>query len=131
MAKPALSSTGLFGTRPKKRLRLAIGVALSLLSLGPLIYMFLLSFQSNNDIQGDTVILPTHLTTSNYVQAWTENSFGHYFANSIFVALATVVITVSLASLAAFAFARYKFPGRELIFYTLLASLAIPPASWS
>jgi len=127
VAKPVLSSTGLFGTRPRARLRLAIAVALSLLSLGPLIYMFLLSFQSNNDIQGDTVVLPTHLTTSNYVQAWTDNSFGHYFANSIFVALATVVITVSLSSLAAFAFARYKFPGRELIFYTFLASLAIPP----
>lgn len=106
MAKPALSSTGLFGTHPRKRLRLAIAVVLSFLSVGPLIYMFLLSFQSNNDIQGDTVVIPTHLTTSNYVQAWTDNSFGHYFANSIFVALGTVVVTVSLASLAAFAFAR-------------------------
>ena len=54
MAKPALSSTGLFGTRPKKRLRLVIALALSLLSVGPLIYMFLLSFQSNNDIQEST-----------------------------------------------------------------------------
>jgi ABC-type glycerol-3-phosphate transport system permease component len=89
--------------------------------------MVMLSFQSNNDIEGDTVLLPTHPTTSNYVVAWTENSFGHYFANSFLVAIATVVITVSLSSLAAFAFARYKFPGRELIFYTFLASLAIPP----
>ena len=127
MAKPALSSTGLFGTRPKTRLRLAIAVVLALLSVGPLIYMVMLSFQSNNDIEGDTVLLPTHPTTSNYVVAWTENSFGHYFANSFLVAIATVVITVSLSSLAAFAFARYKFPGRELIFYTFLASLAIPP----
>jgi ABC-type glycerol-3-phosphate transport system permease component len=127
VAKPALSSTGLFGTRPKTRLRLAIAVVLALLSVGPLIYMVMLSFQSNNDIEGDTVLLPTHPTTSNYVVAWTENSFGHYFANSFLVAIATVVITVSLSSLAAFAFARYKFPGRELIFYSFLASLAIPP----
>jgi ABC-type glycerol-3-phosphate transport system permease component len=108
-------------------LRLVIAVLLALLSLGPLVYMVMLSFQSNNDIQGNTVLLPTHPTTNNYVVAWTENSFGHYFANSVFVALTTVVITVSLASLAAFAFARYKFPGRELIFYAFLASLAIPP----
>ncbi len=72
------------------------------------------------------MLVPTHPTTSNYVQAWTENSFGHYFVNSLVVAVATVVITVVLASLAAFAFARYKFPLRELIFYIFLASLAIP-----
>lgn len=121
------SPPGLFGTRPRNRLRLAIAIVLALLSVGPLIYMFLLSFQSNSYISGNTVLLPTHPTTSNYVVAWTENSFGHYFANSIFVSLTTVVITVSLSSLAAFAFARYKFPARELIFYSFLASLAIPP----
>jgi multiple sugar transport system permease protein len=125
--QPAVLAPGLFGTRPKNRLRLVIAVLLALLSLGPLVYMVMLSFQSNNDIQGNTVLLPTHPTTNNYVVAWTENSFGHYFANSLFVAITTVVITVSLASLAAFAFARYKFPGRELIFYAFLASLAIPP----
>lgn len=117
---------GLYGTRPRTRLRLVLAIALALLSLGPLLYMLMLSFQSNGDIQGEVVLIPTHPTTSNYVQAWSENSFGHYFANSLFIAFATVVITVALASLAAFGFARYKFPGRELIFYTFLASLAIP-----
>ena len=62
----------------------------------------------------------------NYVQAWTENSFSHYFLNSLFVAIATVAITVVFASLAAFAFARYKFPLKQLIFYVFLASLAVP-----
>ena len=46
----------------------------------------------------------------NYVQAWSENSFGRYFFNSMDVALGTVLITVVFASLAAFAFARYQFP---------------------
>ncbi len=82
--------------------------------------------RTNNDILGNTVLIPNHPTTSNYAQAWTENSFGHYFSNSLGVAFATVIITGYLASLAAFAFARYKFPWRELIFYIFLASLAIP-----
>jgi multiple sugar transport system permease protein len=72
------------------------------------------------------VIVPSHPTLQNYVQAWTENSFAHYFLNSLAVSLATVVVTVALASLAAFAFARYSFPFRELIFYVFLASLAVP-----
>jgi ABC-type glycerol-3-phosphate transport system permease component len=117
---------GLFGTRPRNKLRLVLAVLLALMSLGPLLYMVSLSFQNNNNILGSTVLFPNHPTTSNYQQAWSENSFGHYFFNSLGVALATVVITVVLASLAAFAFARYKFPMRELIFYIFLASLAIP-----
>ena len=60
------------------------------------------------------------------MQAWTENSFSRYFVNSLIVSIATVGITVVLASLAAFAFARYKFPFKNLIFYVFLASLAVP-----
>jgi ABC-type glycerol-3-phosphate transport system permease component len=85
-----------------------------------------MSFQDNGYIQGETLVVPTHPTTSNYSQAWSQNSFGHYFVNSLLVAVATVAITVVLASLAAFAFARYRFALREVIFYAFLASLAIP-----
>jgi ABC-type glycerol-3-phosphate transport system permease component len=81
--QPVISPPGLFGTRPRNRLRLVIAVLLALLSLGPLVYMVMLSFQSNNDIQGNTVLLPTHPTTNNYVVAWTENSFGHYFTGLV------------------------------------------------
>jgi multiple sugar transport system permease protein len=117
---------GLFGTRRLTKTRLALAILLSLISLGPLLYMFSLSFQSNGGILGSTVLVPTNPTTSNYVQAWSENSFSHYFVNSLLVAIATVVITVSLASLAAFAFARYRFPLKEVIFYFFLAALAVP-----
>ncbi len=56
------------------------------------------------------------------MQAWSENSFGRYFFNSSMVALGTVVITVVVASLAAFAFARYHFRFKEIIFYVFLAA---------
>ncbi|HTW08684.1 MAG TPA: carbohydrate ABC transporter permease [Acidimicrobiales bacterium] len=126
--QPASSPPGLFGTRRYTRARLVVAVVLSLVSLGPLLYMLSLSFQPAGlgGILGSGQLLPTHPTVSNYQQAWSENSFGHYFFNSVSVSIATVVITVSLASLAAFAFARYKFRFREAIFYFFLASLAVP-----
>jgi ABC-type glycerol-3-phosphate transport system permease component len=125
--RPAqVAPPGLFGTRRGRGPRLVLAVVLALVSLAPLLYMVSLSFQANGDLFGNTVLLPTHPTTSNYSQAWTENSFGHYFVNSLFVAIGTVVITVTLACLAAFAFARYRFRFKELIFYAFLASLAIP-----
>ena len=108
------------------RTRLAIGIVLALVSLFPLLYMVLLSFQPNGGLLGSLQLIPAHPTNSNYVQAWTENSFGHYFFNSLFVAIATVAITVAFASLAAFAFARYEFAFKEVIFYIFLASLAVP-----
>jgi multiple sugar transport system permease protein len=117
---------GLFGVRRFDRTRLALAALLSLVSIGPLLYMVSLSFQSNSDLLGQTVLVPSHPTGSNYVQAWTENSFAQYFLNSLIVALATVGITVIVSSLAAFAFARYSFPGKELVFYIFLASLAVP-----
>ena len=106
--------------------RLVIAVLLALVSLGPLLYMLSLSFQPNGGLLGATVLIPTHPTVQNYVQAWTENSFSHYFFNSLLVAIATVAITVMIASLAAFAFARYRFPLKQVIFYVFLASLAVP-----
>ena len=117
---------GLFGIRRMNRTRLAIGIILALASLAPLLYMVSLSFQPNGGILGSLVLIPSHPTSANYVQAWTENSFGHFFFNSLFVAIATVAITVAFASLAAFAFARYEFPFKEVIFYIFLASLAVP-----
>ena len=117
---------GLFGIRRWRRSRLVIAALLALVSLGPLLYMVSLSFQPNSEIFGATVAVPSHPTGANYVQAWTENNFAHYFTNSLGVAIATVVITVVFASLAAFAFARYKFPLKEVIFYIFLASLAVP-----
>ncbi len=125
--KPIVDSgPGLLGVNKRNVPRLIIAVVLALVSLGPLLYMVSLSFQPNGGLLGATVLIPTHPTVQNYVQAWTENSFSHYFLNSLFVALATVVITVVFASLAAFAFARYTFPLKQTIFYIFLASLAVP-----
>jgi ABC-type glycerol-3-phosphate transport system permease component len=120
------SGPGLFGIKRRNRSRLVIAVLLALFSLGPLLYMVSLSFQPNGGLLGATVLIPTHPTVQNYVQAWTENSFSRYFMNSLIVSIATVIITVIFAALAAFAFARYKFPMKEVIFYVFLASLAVP-----
>lgn len=121
-----VGGTGLFGIKGWKKSRLCVAVLLAATSLGPLLYMVSLSFQPNGGLLGATVLIPSHPTVQNYVQAWTENSFSRYFLNSLGVAFATVFITVVLASLAAFAFARYKFPFKQLIFYIFLASLAVP-----
>ena len=126
-APPTTTGPGLFGFKQRRKSRLVVAVVLTLVSIGPLLYMLSLSFTPNNDFLGSSAsLIPSHPTFQNYVDAWTENSFSHYFVNSLGVSLATVAITVALASLAAFAFARYRFAFREVIFYLFLASLAVP-----
>lgn len=125
LAAPA--QPGLFGIRTWTKTRLAIAIVMAVISIFPLLYMVSLAFQPVGEILGATPhLIPAHPTVQNFVQAWTENSFGRYFLNSVVVSLSTVVLTDVIAALAAFAFARYKFPLKEAIFYFLLASLAIP-----
>lgn len=118
---------GLFGIRTWTKTRLVIAVVMAAISVFPLLYMVSLAFQPVGEILGATPhLVPAHPTTENFVQAWTENSFARYFMNSVIVSLSTVLLTDVTAALAAFAFARYHFPLKEVIFYFLLASLAIP-----
>ena len=124
--KPS-TGPGLFGVKTWKKTRLAIALIFALISMVPLLYMVSLSFQPMSTIGAGTFqLLPTHPTTQNYLQAWDTVDLGRLLLNSTIVAAGTVVLTVICASLAAFAFARYKFRFREVIFYLFLASLAVP-----
>jgi multiple sugar transport system permease protein len=123
----AAAQPGLFGLRTWKKSRLVLACVFGAVSVFPLLYMISLSFQPTSDIlTSSPVLVPTHPTVLNYVQAWSDNSFARYFLNSLVVALGTVVITVVFSSLAAFAFARYRFPMKEIIFYVFLMALAVP-----
>jgi len=70
---------------------------------------------------------PSPATISNYVEALTKENFGLYFLNSLFVATVATGLTVVIAAMMAYAFARLEFPGKEVIFYGLLLGMMIPP----
>ena len=117
---------GLFGVSRHRPARLAVAIIFAVISVFPLLFMVLQSFEPPTDILSGVSLTLTSPTLANYPAAWSASSFGQYFVNSLVVAVATVAITVVLASLAAFAFARYRFRFREPIFYGFLASLAVP-----
>ena len=72
-------------------------------------------------------LIPREVTTDNYTEALGKDLFGVYFLNSMVVALSTVVLTLILSSLLAYAFARLEFPAKEKIFYLLLLGMMVPP----
>jgi multiple sugar transport system permease protein len=72
-------------------------------------------------------IWPNPSTLDNFIKALTTDHFGLYFWNSLKVTLATTTLTVLVSSMLAFAFARLKFPGKEVLFYILLLGMMVPP----
>ncbi|MCE7985984.1 MAG: carbohydrate ABC transporter permease [Caldilinea sp. CFX5] len=66
------------------------------------------------------------ITIQNYFETFRQIPFGRFYLNSFIVATSTVLLQILTASLAAFAFARLRFWGRETIFLLYLATLMIP-----
>jgi len=71
-------------------------------------------------------LIPSDASLANYIEAWTANNFQLYFRNSAFVAVLSTFLSVLVSAMAAYAFARFKFPGREVFFYTLLGVMMVP-----
>jgi multiple sugar transport system permease protein len=116
-----------FGHGASTGTRLVLVALLSLISLFPLLYMLSLSLQPTAEVLSfPPVLIPAHPTLANYVSAWSENDFSGYFLNSVYVAVPTIVITTLLSALTAYGFARYKFWGKDVLFYFLLSALAVP-----
>jgi ABC-type glycerol-3-phosphate transport system permease component len=68
----------------------------------------------------------TDLVTANYRQAWVTARFSKYIGNSLIIVAVTITGVVVISTLAAYAFARMEFPGRDLIFTLLLSTMMIP-----
>lgn len=64
--------------------------------------------------------------TDSFRLAWASMPFGRFFLNSLFVAIAVTIGQTLTSSLAAYAFARLEFPGRDKIFLSYLATMMIP-----
>ena len=108
-------------------IRMLIILLFMAISIFPFFYMLSLSFQPVGDILTfPPVLIPNKPTAVNYIQAWQENDFATYFINSMIVSFGTVIGTLIFSVLTAYGFARYKFRGREFLFYLFLASLVVP-----
>ena len=89
--------------------------------------MMNVSFKSPQEFNADYGLkLARHLNLENYKEVIFKAGFLRYFLNSVFYTFITVVLIVFIASLAAYAFSRLKFPAKNVIFYMFLAAMMIP-----
>ena len=124
-------------TRMRKRHRdggfvdyLIIAV-IGLVLLYPIIWMFFATFKSNEDIFGSTKLLPSVWHFENYVEGWKGSSrltYTTFFINTFKLVVPTTLLTVASACLAAYAFARFDFPCKGLLFTVLIGLMMLPGA---
>jgi multiple sugar transport system permease protein len=99
----------------------------ALVMLVPLVWTFFISFKSYTEIFGNPYqFLPHKWIWQNYRDVFRAVPFHLYFFNSIKITCACTVGSVFTSALAAYAFARLKFPGRDQLFMGYLATLMIP-----
>ncbi len=108
----------------------AVNGALLLLAafaLLPLAWMFAASFMQTGEASSfPPPMLPSAPTLANYVELFSQQNMGGYFRNSLYVALATTVLSLLFNGMAGYAFAKLRFAGRERLMKLLLAGLLIP-----
>ena len=90
----------------------------------PLVWTLLTSFKYNVDVTLGWI--PPRWTTDNYTGVFSAFSFLRYYANSLFIATAVTVVQVATSALAAYAFARLQFRGRDVLFLGYLSTMMIP-----
>lgn len=125
--------------RPRRKQRHAgLTLALDILNHGgltivALVFLFPFFWMVSNAVRGNAEVLavpprllPTEWQWGNFVEAWLHLPFGRFFLNSAIVAGGVTAITIVVSSLAAYAFARLRFPGRDSIFVAYLGTLMIP-----
>ncbi len=92
----------------------------------PVVWMIFASFKSPTEIVTNIWGLPAVWQWENYTNAWENASMGYAILNSIVSSLATVVLVVILASVAGYAFAKFRFRYSLLIFLVLIFTMQAP-----
>ncbi|PNR99862.1 sugar ABC transporter permease [Petrotoga miotherma DSM 10691] len=114
----------------QKSFNYLIAILLVLLSIFPIVWLFLTSIKSTNEIYSWPVkIFPSQPTIQNYVNLFQMGSFGRYYLNSFIVSGSATILILITGTLAAYSFARIQFRGKRSLMMIVLALLLFPPVA--
>jgi ABC-type glycerol-3-phosphate transport system permease component len=108
-------------------LRFAVAVAGAIVMVFPIYWMFVTAVTPVADLRAATYSLwPSSIHLRNFQSAWNQLPFGKWFINSFVIAIAGVLVTVSINVLCGYTFAKLRFPLRGLLFALIVSTLVIP-----
>ena len=103
-------------------------IAYLLFALLPIYWMVNMSFKTNEEILSSFSLWPQHFSLASYKTIFTDPSWYSGYINSLIYVGINMVISVSVALPAAYAFSRYSFLGDKHVFFWLLTNRMTPPA---
>ena len=106
--------------------QLAVAAA-TLLSLFPVYFMVVSAFKTKGEYLASKWNLPHSFFLHNFVTAFAGEKFFIRFANSTILTVGAVAVSLVIACLAAYAFARMDFPGKRTLFNLILSLMVVPP----
>ena len=121
----------------KRRVRISRSVinvlitVYGLIMLYPIVWMFFATFKKNEEIFGSVRLLPQTFDTSGYISGWKGTggiSYLTYFLNTFRIVVPVTLLTVMTCALVAYGFARFRFPGKKILFMILISTLMLPNA---
>lgn len=102
-------------------------IIFAFIMLMPFVWMLLSTFKDQRELfEFPPKFLPKKLTLNNYIEVFKTVPFVRYYLNSLLVTFSSVVLNLFSSSLAGYAFAKYRFKGREIIFKVILGAMMIP-----
>src|SRR2546425_11742417 len=117
---------------PRRRLRWfgnGLLVVLLVWTLVPCCWMVATSLKKDKEIYGfEAPLVPRQPTLANYTRLFAATPFPKYVRNSTIIAVSTTVLSLVFGCLGAYALARLRFPGRNLIARGLVFTYLVPPA---
>ncbi|WP_084106332.1 carbohydrate ABC transporter permease [Demequina sp. NBRC 110056] len=114
--------------RTRSILKHAALIGFGLVMLYPLLWMISSSFKPDAIIFREPGLIPTEFTWDNYTDGWNAllHPFDHYLLNSAIIVFGSLIGNLVSCSMAAYAFARLEFRGRNLWFAIMLMSIMLP-----
>jgi sn-glycerol 3-phosphate transport system permease protein len=117
------------GVRSALRPGRVLVVVLALVWATPLLWMLVAAFRPERaGGAGMAALIPDYIPTlANFIEAWDSADFALYYLNTIIICAGILAVQLVTVSLAGYAFARLRFPGRTLFFYLFLIQLMLAP----
>ena len=126
--RPA-SNPWLFSRVPRLALNYLIAVAIGIIMIFPLLWMFSGALKTKEMLLEETVINllpPQPWQWQNFIEAWTALAFTRFLFNTLVITVATMFGGLLSASMVAYGFARLRFVGRNFLFFIVLGTMMVP-----
>lgn len=108
-------------------LRWALTLAIGGMFLYPLVWLLAASLKPRSEVF-DNRLIPATWSFENYTEVWSQLPLASWFLNSVFIAVAGATLMTLSSSMVAFGFAYFRFPGKNVLFGLVLATMMLPGA---